>query len=89
MCSTSGTSPQGQRSSAATPAPSHGSRWSGEEVTSDLSFGDPRLREGSKAIDAGRVIPNITDGFRGQAPDLGAIEHGDPLPQYGPRPEGE
>jgi len=60
----------------------------GEKATSSLDFGDPRLRSGSKAIDAGVPIPNITDGFRGRAPDLGAFEHGDPIPHYGPRPEG-
>jgi hypothetical protein len=31
---------------------------------------------GSKAIDAGVVIPGITDGFKGKAPDLGAYEFG-------------
>ena len=48
---------------------------------------DLRLRAGSKAVDAGVVIPSINDGFRGRAPDLGAYESGDTLPQYGPRPE--
>ena len=33
---------------------------------------------GSKAIDAGVVIPNITDGFQGKAPDLGAYERDGP-----------
>ena len=33
---------------------------------------------GSKAIDAGVVIPGITDGFKGKAPDLGAYEFGSP-----------
>ena len=47
---------------------------------------DFRLRPGSAAVDAGVVIPNITDGFTGKAPDLGAYELGLPLPQYGPRP---
>jgi hypothetical protein len=46
---------------------------------------DLRLREGSKAIDAGVVLPNITDGYSGRAPDLGAYEYGAPLPHYGPR----
>jgi len=50
---------------------------------------DLRLREGSKAIDAGTVIPNITDRFAGAAPDLGACELGDSFPDYGPRPEFE
>lgn len=33
----------------------------------------------SQAIDAGVMIPGITDGFRGAAPDLGAYERGGPL----------
>jgi hypothetical protein len=32
------------------------------------------LRAGSAASDAGEVIPNINDGYRGAAPDLGAFE---------------
>ena len=46
---------------------------------------DLRLKSGSKAIDAGTALPNITDGFLGRAPDLGAYEYGAPLPHYGPR----
>ncbi len=46
---------------------------------------DLRLREGASAIDAGMELPNITDGFQGSAPDLGAYEFGTPLPHYGPR----
>jgi hypothetical protein len=37
----------------------------------------------AKAIDQGIVLPNINDGFRGKAPDLGAIEAGDSMPVYG------
>lgn len=48
----------------------------------DLDF---RLRPGSAAIDRGVVIPNVNDGFAGAAPDLGALEAGQPLPVYGPR----
>ena len=33
---------------------------------------------GSAAIDAGVAIPGVTDGFVGQAPDLGAYEQGAP-----------
>lgn len=47
---------------------------------------DLTLRLRSKAIDAGTALPNITDGFRGRAPDLGAYEFGAPRPHYGPRP---
>lgn len=46
---------------------------------------DLRLKPGSKAVDAGMVIPQITDGFLGRAPDIGAYEAGAPLPHYGPR----
>jgi hypothetical protein len=46
---------------------------------------DLRLRAGAPAIDRGTVLPNVTDGFQGRAPDLGAYEHGVPLPHYGPR----
>ena len=48
----------------------------------DLDF---RLKPASKAVDAGVVIPTINDGFAGRAPDLGAIETGNPAPRYGPR----
>jgi len=46
---------------------------------------DLRLRDGAVAIDAGIELPNVTDGFRGSAPDLGAYEFGEPPPHYGPR----
>jgi hypothetical protein len=49
----------------------------------DLDF---RLRPGSAAVDRGVPIPNVNDGFAGTAPDLGALEAGQPLPVYGPRP---
>jgi hypothetical protein len=50
---------------------------------------DPRLAENSPALDVGLRIPGINDNFKGAGPDLGAIEFGDPLPQYGPRPDPE
>lgn len=43
------------------------------------------LKPGGKAIDAGCILPNITDSFTGKAPDLGAWEYGHPVPHYGPR----
>ena len=49
----------------------------------DLDF---RLRPGSAAVDRGIALPNIKDGFTGPAPDLGALEIGQPVPVYGPRP---
>lgn len=48
----------------------------------DLNF---RLKPGGKAIDAGIPIPTVNDGFTGKAPDLGALELGQPEPHYGPR----
>jgi hypothetical protein len=43
------------------------------------------LRAGSDAVDAGAVVPNISEDFDAAAPDLGAYEAGTPLPHYGPR----
>jgi hypothetical protein len=48
----------------------------------DFDFG---LRPGSVAVDRGVVLPNVTDGFTGAAPDLGALELGQRPPYYGPR----
>ena len=48
----------------------------------DLNF---RLRPGGKAVDAGVRIPTVNDQFTGDAPDLGALEVGQPQPRYGPR----
>ncbi len=48
---------------------------------------DFRLRPNSPAIDAGIALPTINDGYKGRAPDLGAYELGQPLPQYGPKSE--
>jgi hypothetical protein len=46
---------------------------------------DLTLKPGSAAVDKGVVIPNVTDGYTGAAPDLGAYEFGKPIPHYGPR----
>lgn len=48
----------------------------------DLNF---RLKAGSRAMDAGAPLPTVNDGFHGKAPDLGALEQGQPEPHYGPR----
>ena len=48
----------------------------------EFDFG---LKSDSAAIDRGVALPNITDGFTGRAPDLGALEFGQPPPHYGPR----
>ncbi len=47
---------------------------------------DLRPAPGAAVVDAGVVIPNITDGFAGTRPDIGAHEAGAPPPAYGPRP---
>jgi hypothetical protein len=49
----------------------------------DLDF---RLRPASAAVDRGTVLANVTEGFAGRAPDLGALEVGATPPHYGPRP---
>jgi hypothetical protein len=46
---------------------------------------NPRLRQGSGAIDRGVPLANFNDGFSGAAPDLGCCELNAPLPHYGPR----
>ena len=45
---------------------------------------DLRLRDTSASVDAGIALENITDGFAGTAPDLGAYELGMIVPAYGP-----
>jgi hypothetical protein len=47
---------------------------------------DFRLKPDAAAVDAGCILPNVNDDFTGRAPDLGALEVGQPLPIYGPRP---
>ncbi|MCL2167112.1 MAG: hypothetical protein FWH49_07500, partial [Clostridiales bacterium] len=46
---------------------------------------DFQLKPDSVAVDAGMVLPNVTDGYIGSAPDLGAYEVGLGVPVYGPR----
>lgn len=48
---------------------------------------DVRLRPGAAAIDKGVALPGINSGWSGSAPDLGAVESGEPAPHYGPRPQ--
>jgi hypothetical protein len=52
-------------------------------MAKDLDF---RLKENAAAIDVGCILPNVNDDFIGKAPDLGALEVGQPVPIYGPRP---
>jgi len=46
---------------------------------------DFTLNPKGQAVDRGVILPNINDGFKGKAPDLGAIEAGDTIPVYGVR----
>lgn len=48
----------------------------------DLDF---RLKPSSRAVDKGTALPTINEDYNGQAPDLGALEVGQPAPHYGPR----
>jgi len=56
-----------------------------QEIYEAADF-DFRLRPGSGAVDRGTPLAQVTDGFSGRAPDLGALELGAPYPVYGPRP---
>ncbi|MEZ5561082.1 MAG: right-handed parallel beta-helix repeat-containing protein [Pseudomonadales bacterium] len=57
----------------------------GADYTTFVSSVDVSLLADSLAIDKGKPILNITDGYVGLAPDLGAYEFGIPVPAYGPR----
>jgi hypothetical protein len=46
---------------------------------------DLRLKPGAKCVDAGTLIPQVADNFRGTAPDLGCYEQGQDSAHYGPR----
>jgi hypothetical protein len=48
---------------------------SGDPLYTNLSAGDFSLQSTSPAVDAGTIIPGITDGYYGSAPDIGAIEY--------------
>jgi hypothetical protein len=48
---------------------------------------DLRLADGAPEIDRGESLPNFNDPFVADGkPDIGAFEYGQPLPDYGPRP---
>ena len=64
-----------------------GARAPVDVAKASLRDADLRLSAGSSAVDAGQTLPGLINGFHGSAPDVGADELGDPLPQYGPRQE--
>lgn len=55
----------------------------------DTTGVDFRLKPRCAAVDAGERLPNINDVFTGRAPDLGALEVGEPGLHYGPRKRAE
>lgn len=59
-----------------------------DDFTEHVSPTSASLVPSSNAIDAGGILPNVTDGFVGAGPDLGAQELGCPEYPYGPRPDG-
>lgn len=58
---------------------------SNTEVTVQYEFSDLAISVGENAKNAGLAIPNITDGFSGAAPDMGAVIEGRPTPTIGDR----
>ena len=57
----------------------------GEDYRSLAKAQDLSLHADAQAVDAGAQIPGINGGFRGDAPDLGALEYAAPVPAYGAR----
>jgi len=45
-----------------------------EAMFTDPAKGDFTLKSESPAVDAGVILPGINEDFKGNAPDLGAIE---------------
>ena len=52
----------------------------GAPILDSLSIGPS-----SPGFDAGEIIPNFNDDFRGKAPDIGAFEAGSPPMEFGVR----
>jgi hypothetical protein len=67
--------------------PYYSSKLKGKVIPKDWHFGHYLLqpKPGSKLIDAGTNLPNLTGPYLGKAPDLGAHELGLGTPWYGPR----
>jgi uncharacterized repeat protein (TIGR01451 family) len=56
------------------------------DVAAEPGSRDLRLVAGAPEINAGTDLPNLNDAFTlSGAPDMGAFEYGQPLPDYGPR----
>jgi hypothetical protein len=52
---------------------------SGKEFT----ITDPLVRVASPALDRGSRLPGFNDDYRGDAPDIGAFENGNPPLRFG------
>jgi hypothetical protein len=55
----------------------------GDHLTEVTTMATPSLRSGANVQNAGVELPNITDGFTGSAPDIGAVIAGRPVPHWG------
>jgi uncharacterized repeat protein (TIGR01451 family) len=56
------------------------------DVAAEPGSRDLRLVAGAPEINAGTDLPNLNDAFTlSGPPDMGAFEHDQPLPEYGPR----
>jgi len=56
----------------------------GPDHLTEVSTADvPSLAADTGAKNAGTEVPNVTDGYAGAAPDMGAIIEGRPVPAYG------
>lgn len=54
-----------------------------DHLTEVTTVDTPALAADAAAKNAGTEVPNVTDGFAGAAPDMGAIIEGRPVPAYG------
>jgi hypothetical protein len=52
-------------------------------LTEFTAMTTPALRSDANVRGAGVALPNITDGFTGSAPDVGAVIGGRPVPRWG------
>lgn len=54
-----------------------------DHLTEITATPSPALRAGSNLLNAGVEVPNVTDGYTGTAPDIGASISGRPVPRWG------
>jgi hypothetical protein len=56
---------------------------SGAGFNTRIGTGTFQLATGSPGVSAGEKIPNFSDGYSGQAPDIGAHQRGAPPMKFG------